>query len=103
MLSALYAIPCCSCREATAFTHRLQEPTLPVAVCRYMDDVYINIAYANDDQLMQATQVLNFIASAGTGYPPPLVLSLEPEGPHRFNMKDARVWHQAPGDGNRHH
>ena len=82
MLSAFYAILCCSRREATAFTPRLRELALPVAVCRYMDDVYnIAIAYAEDDQLVQATQVVHFIAAAGTGYPPPLVLNLEPEGP----------------------
>ena len=84
MLSAFYATLCCSRREATAFTPRLREFALPVAVCRCMDDVYIGIAYAEDDQLVQATQVLHFIAAAGTGYPPPLVLNLEPEGLQRF-------------------
>ena len=87
MLSAFYAILRRSRREATAFTPRLRELALPcqaVAVCRYMDDVYIAIAYAENDQLVQATQVVHFIAAAGTGYPPPLVLTLEPEGPQRF-------------------
>ena len=85
MLSDFYARLCCShnVMEATAFSPRLQELALPVAVChcRYMDDVYIAIAYAKDDQLVQATQVVHFIATAGTGYPTPLVLNLEPEGP----------------------
>ena len=42
------------------------------------------IAYAEDDQLVQATQVVHFIATEGTGYPPPLVHNLEPEPPQRF-------------------
>ena len=37
MLSAVYAIICCSKRGATAFTPRLRELSMPVAVCRYMD------------------------------------------------------------------
>ena len=49
-----------------------------------MDDAYIAIAYANDDHLTQATRVVHFIAAEGTGYSPPLVLNLEPEGPQRF-------------------
>ena len=49
-----------------------------------MDDVYIAIAYAEDNQLVQATQLVHFTAAAGTGYSPPLVLNLEPEGPQRF-------------------
>ena len=81
MLSVFYAILCCSRREATAFTSRLRELALPVTVCRYMDNVYIATAYAEDNQLVQATQVVHFIAAAGTGYPPTLVLNLEPEGP----------------------
>ena len=84
LLSAFYAILCCSCREATAFTPMLRELALPCAVCRYMDDVYVAIAYANDDHLTRATEVVHFIAADGTGYPPPLVLNLEPEGPQRF-------------------
>ena len=83
-LSVFYAILCCSRREATSCTPRLRELALPVAVCRYMDDVYVAIAYAEDDQLVQATRVVHFIAVAGTGYPPPLVLNLKPEGPQRF-------------------
>ena len=84
MLSAFYAILCCSRREATAFTPLLRELALPCAVCRYMDDVYVAIAYANDDHLTQATKVVHFIAAEGTGSPAPLVLNLEPEGPQRF-------------------
>ena len=49
-----------------------------------MDDVYIGIAYATSDQLAQATEVVRYIAAVGTGYPPPLVLNLEPEAPQRF-------------------
>ena len=84
MLSAFYAIICCSKREATAFTSRLRDLSMPVAVCRCMDDVYIAIAYVTNDQLTQATEVVCYIAAVGTGYPPPLVLNLEPEGPQRF-------------------
>ena len=36
MLSAFYAILCCSRREATAFSPRLRELALPVAVCKYV-------------------------------------------------------------------
>ena len=28
--------------------------------------------------------MVRYIAAVGTGYPPPLVLNLEPEGPQRF-------------------
>ena len=51
-----------------------------------MDDVYdiVAIAYANDDHLTQATKVVHFIDAEGTGYSPPLVLNLEPEGLQRF-------------------
>ena len=51
-----------------------------------MDDVYIAIAYAivTNGQLTQATEVVRYIAAVGTGYPPPLVLNLDPEGPQRF-------------------
>ena len=49
-----------------------------------MDDVYVAIAYAEDDHLTQATKVVHYIAAEGTGYPAPLVLNLEPEGPQRF-------------------
>ena len=55
-----------------------------MAVCRYMDDAYIAIAYAEDDELVQATQVVHFIAAEGTGHPPPVVLDLEPEAPQSF-------------------
>ena len=71
MLSAFYAIICCSKREATAFTPRLRDLSMPVAVCRYMDDVYIAIAYVTNDQLTLATEVVRYIAAVGTGYPPP--------------------------------
>ena len=84
MLSAFYAIICCSKREATFFTPRLRDLSMPVAVCRYTHDVYIAIAYVTNDQLTQATEVVRYIAAVGTGYPPPLVLNLEPEGPQRF-------------------
>ena len=84
MLSAFYAIICCSKLEAAAFTPRLRDLSMPVSVCRYMDDVHIVIAYVTDDQLTQATEVVRYIAAVGTGYPPPLVLNLEPEGPQRF-------------------
>ena len=55
-----------------------------VAVCRYMDHVYITIAYVTNGHLTQATEVVRYIAAVGTGYPPPLVLNLEPEPPQRF-------------------
>ena len=87
MLSAFYPIICCSKREATASTPRLRDRLdlpMPVAVCRHMDDVYIAIAYVTNDQLTQATEVARYFAAVGTGYPPPLVLNLEPEGPQRF-------------------
>ena len=91
-LSAFYAILCFSRREATAFTPLLGGPSSPYAVCRYMDDEYVSIAYTNRDQLMQATKVVHFIAAEGTGYPPPLVLSLEPEGTQRFLETSRRGW-----------
>ena len=84
ILSAFYAILCCSRREAIAFMPLLRELSSPYAVCRYMDDVYVAIAYTSEDQLLQATKVVHFIAVEGTGYPPPLVLNLEPEGTQRF-------------------
>ena len=40
MLSNFYAIIRCSNGEATAFTPRLRELSMPVAACRYMDDLY---------------------------------------------------------------
>ena len=36
-----------------------------------------------EDQLIQATKVVHFIAAEGTGCIPPLVLNLELEGTHR--------------------
>ena len=56
-----------------------------MAVGSYMDDVYMAIAYAEDNQLAQAAQVVHFIAAKGTGYTPPLVLNLEPEGGKTIN------------------
>lgn len=78
MLSAFYAILCCSCREEQAFTPLLRGLALPCAVGRYMDDVYIAIAWTNDSQVMKDTQIVNFIAAECTGYPTPLVLNREP-------------------------
>ena len=65
LLSAYYAVLCCSRREATAFTPMLRELALPCDVCRYMDDdiVCIAIAHANEDHLTQATEVVHFIAA----------------------------------------
>ena len=59
-------------------------PSLVLSVGIWMLYNYVAIAYANEDHLTQATEVVHFIAAEGTGYPPPLVLNLEPEGPHRF-------------------
>ena len=84
LLSSFYAILCCSRRKATAFAPILRGLALPYAVCRYMDDVCIFMAYANNDHLTQATKVVHFIAAEGTDYPPPLILDLEPEGTQRF-------------------
>ena len=67
MLSAFYAIIYCSKREAKAFTRRLRELSMPVAACRYMDDVYIAIAHVPNDQLALATEVVRYIADVGTG------------------------------------
>ena len=53
---------------------------MPVAVCRYEDDVYIAIAYATNDQLTQAAEVVRYVAAVGTA----TSAHLEPEGPHRF-------------------
>ena len=89
MLSAFYASLCCSRREATAFMPLLQELSSPYAqyyaVSRYntMDDVYVGIAHTSEDQLVQATKVVLFIAAEITGYPPPPVLNLEPDGTQR--------------------
>ena len=84
VLSAFYAIICCRKIEATVFTPRRRELSMPVAVCRYMDDVHIAIVYITNAQLTLATEVVRYIAAVGTGYPPPLVLNLEPEPPQRF-------------------
>ena len=84
MLSAFYAITCCSKREATAFTPRRKEPSILVVVCRYMNNVYIAIAHVTNYQLTLATKVIHDITAVGAGYPPPLVLNLEPKGPQRF-------------------
>ena len=50
-----------------------------------------------NDQLTQATEVVRYIAAVGTGYPPPLVLNLEPEPPQRFlemYIQCVSVWEQ---------
>ena len=67
-----------------AFQPRLTELTLPSVVWRYMDDVYLAVAYQDNNQLGKATDLVMYIASKDTGYPRPLVLSLEPEGTQRF-------------------
>ena len=69
MLSAFYAILVCSRRELMAFQPRLTEPALPSVVCRYMDDVYLAVAYQDDKQLEEATNLAMYIAAEGTGYP----------------------------------
>ena len=84
MLSAFYAILVCSMRELMAFRPRLTELTLPSVVCRYMDDVYLAVAYQDNEQLEDATKLAMYIAAEGTGYPHPLVLNPEPEGTQRF-------------------
>ena len=38
-------------REVMTFQPRLTELALPSVVCRYMDDVYLPVAYQNNDQL----------------------------------------------------
>ena len=67
-----------------AFQPRLTELALPSVVCRYMDDVFLAVAYQDNKQLEQATKLAMYIAAEGTGYPHPLVLNLEPEGTQRF-------------------
>ena len=57
MLSAFYAIICCSKREVTAFTPRLRDLSMLVAVCRYMDDVYIAIAYVKVPRRIVAIEI----------------------------------------------
>ena len=71
--------------------------SIPVALCRYIDDAYIAIAYATNDQLTQATEVVRYIAAASTGYPPPLVLNLQPEDPQPEVPGDA---HPVYGNSN---
>ena len=48
-----------------------------------MDDVYLAVAYQDNEQLEKATLAM-YIASKDIGYPDPLVLNLEPEGTQRF-------------------
>ena len=69
-----------------AFQPRLTELAFLSVVCRYMDDVYLAVAYQDDKQPEKATDLAMYIAAEGTasGYPPPLVLNLEPEGTQRF-------------------
>ena len=49
-----------------------------------MDVVYLAVAYQDDKQVEEATELAMYIAAEGTGYPHPLVLNLEPEGTKRF-------------------
>ena len=67
-----------------AFQPRLTVLALPSVVCRYMDDVYLVVAYQDNEQLGKVTGLAMYIASEDTGYPHPLVLNLEPEGTQRF-------------------
>ena len=48
-----------------------------------MDDVYLAVAYRDNEQLENATKLALYIAAEGTGYPHPPVLNLEPEGTQR--------------------
>ena len=82
MHSAFYAILVCSRREMTAFEPRLTELAVPSVVCRYMNDVYLAVAYQDNEQLEKATDLVMYIASEDTGYPCPL--NLEPDGTQRF-------------------
>ena len=41
-----------------------------------MDDVYLAVAYQDNEQLEDATTLAMYIAAEGTGYPHPLVLNL---------------------------
>ena len=84
MLSAFYAILVCSRRELMAFQPRLTDLALPSVVCRYMDDIYLAVAYQDNEQLENATKLAMYITAEGTGYPYPLVLNLEPKGTQRF-------------------
>ena len=56
-----------------AFQPRLTELALPSVVYRYMDDVYLVVAYQDNEQLEDATKLVTHIAAEGTGYPPPRV------------------------------
>ena len=49
-----------------------------------MDDVFLAVAYQNNKQLSNATNLAMDNAAEGTSYPHPLVLNLEPEGTQRF-------------------
>ena len=79
--------------SSAAANEKLQplHPDLESCPCQYqsvgvwtMFIIIIAIAYVTNDQLTQATEVVRYIAAVGNGYPPPLVLNLEPEGPQRF-------------------
>ena len=52
-----YAILVCSRRELMAFQPWFTELALPSAVCRYMDDVYLAMAYQDNEQLEDATNI----------------------------------------------
>lgn len=67
-----------------AFQPRLTALALPSVMCRYMEDVYLAVAYQYNQQLGKATDLAMCIASKDTGYPHPLVLNLEPKGTQRF-------------------
>ena len=83
MLSAFYDVLVCSRREAMAFKPGLTELALPMVTCRYMDDVFSEFAWHDNEQLERPTDVAKYIAAEGTGYPHPVVLNLEPEGAYR--------------------
>ena len=75
-----------------AFQPRLTALALPSVMCRYMDDVYLAVAYQDNEQLEKATDLAMCIASKDTGYPHPLVL----EGTQRFleltvTLVDSRI------------
>ena len=63
MLSAFYAMCVCSRREMMAFPPRPTDLALPSVVCRYMDDVYLAVAYQDNEQLGKATDLAMYIAS----------------------------------------
>ena len=66
------------------FQPRLTKLALPSVVCRYIDNVYLAVAYQDILQLGRATDLAMYIASEGTGYPHPLVLNVEPTVTQRF-------------------